>query len=154
MDEYITKEGLHQLKQELEVLKGQKRHEIATWLREAAQQGDLTENAEYVEAKEAQTALENKIEDYERRLRNAKVVEGVSGGDEVAIGTTIELTGASAKKQLTVRLVGSVGSDGAQEGAISASSPMGQALLGKRVGDAVEVTTPKGVKKYKVIRIA
>jgi len=154
MEEYITKEGLHELKQELEVLKGQKRHEIATWLREAAQQGDLTENAEYVEAKEAQTALENKIEDLERRLRNSKIVEGVAGGDQVAIGTTIELTGLSAaKKPLTVRLVGSVG-EGMTEGAVSASSPMGSALMGKKVGDAVEVETPKGVKKYKVIRIA
>lgn len=153
MEEYITKEGLQQLKQELELLKGEKRREIAIWLREAAQQGDLTENAEYVEAKEAQTALENRIEDLERRLRNSKIVEGVVGGDHVAIGATIELTGASAKKGLVVRLAGSEGAD-VTAGTISASSPMGSALMGKKVGEMVEVETPKGVKKYKIIRIA
>jgi len=153
MDEYITKDGSRQLKQELELLKSEKRREIAIWLREAAQQGDLTENAEYVEAKEAQTALENRIEEIERRLRSAKVVDGVSGGDQVAIGATIELTGTSAKKGLVVRLAGSEGAD-VTAGTISASSPMGQALLGKKVGEAVEVETPKGVKKYKVVRIA
>lgn len=153
MEEYITKEGLTQLKQELEFLKGEKRREIAQWLREAAQQGDLTENAEYVEAKEAQTALENKIDDLERRLRNAKVVDGAVATDQVGVGTTIELTGSSAQGGLKVRLVGSEEAN-IDEGFISAASPMGQALLGKRVGDAVEVTTPKGVKKYKVLRIA
>lgn len=153
MEEYITKEGLTQLKQELEFLKGEKRREIAQWLREAAQQGDLTENAEYVEAKEAQTALENKIDDLERRLRSAKVVDGAVATDQVGVGTTIELTGSSAQGGLKVRLVGSEEAN-IDEGFISAASPMGQALLGKKVGDAVEVTTPKGVKKYKVLRIA
>lgn len=153
MEEYITKEGLTQLKQELEFLKGEKRREIAQWLREAAQQGDLTENAEYVEAKEAQTALENKIDDLERRLRSAKVVDGSVATDQVGVGTTIELTGSSAQGGLKVRLVGSEEAN-IDEGFISAASPMGQALLGKKVGDAVEVTTPKGVKKYKVLRIA
>lgn len=142
-----------QLKQELEFLKGEKRREIAQWLREAAQQGDLTENAEYVEAKEAQTALENKIDDLERRLRSAKVVDGAVATDQVGVGTTIELTGSSAQGGLKVRLVGSEEAN-IDEGFISAASPMGQALLGKKVGDAVEVTTPKGVKKYKVLRIA
>ena len=153
MEEYITKEGSVQLKQELEFLKGEKRREIAQWLREAAQQGDLTENAEYVEAKEAQTALENKIDDLERRLRNAKIVDGVVATDQVGVGTTIELTGSSVQGGLKVRLVGSEEAN-IDEGFISAASPMGQALLGKKVGDAVEVTTPKGVKKYKVLRIA
>src|SRR5690554_4664349 len=143
MEEYITKEGLTQLKQELEFLKGEKRREIAQWLREAAQQGDLTENAEYVEAKEAQTALENKIDDLERRLRSAKVVDGAVATDQVGVGTTIELTGSSAQGGLKVRLVGSEEAN-IDEGFISAASPMGQALLGKKVGDAVEVTTPKG----------
>lgn len=153
MEEYITKEGLQQLKQELELLKGEKRREIAVWLREAAQQGDLTENAEYVEAKEAQTALENRIEDLERRLRNSKIVEAGAGGDQVAIGATIELTGAAAKKGMVIRLAGSEGAD-VTAGTISASSPMGSALMGKKVGDSVEVETPKGIKKYKIIRIA
>lgn len=146
---YITKKGLKQLKKDLEELTTVKRWEIAKWLREAAAQGDLSENAEYMEAKESQTALEERIQALEQRLRTAKVVSGRSG-DSVEVGAHIGL--AIASKKIKIRLVGSEESD-ATAGLISTDSPMGKALLGKKVGEIAEVPTPNGVKKYKITKI-
>lgn len=146
---FITKKGLRQLKRELEELKTVKRWEIATWLRESASQGDLTENAEYMEAKEALTALEEKIDTFEQRLRTAKVVSG-RRSDVVDVGATITLS--TSTKKMRLRLVGSEEADAAA-GHISTYSPMGKALLGKKVGETVEVTTPKGTRRYRVTRI-
>lgn len=147
---HITKKGLRQLKTDLEELRGEKRWEIAQWLREAASQGDLAENAEYMEAKEAQTALEEKIEALETRLRDAKVVSGRSRG-AAEVGAEIQL--AAASKKMKLKLVGVEEADAAL-GLVSTSSPIGKALLGKKVGEMIEVPTPKGVRKYKITRIA
>lgn len=147
--DYITKKGLKQLKAELEELKGGKRWEIARWLRESASQGDLAENAEYMEAKEAQTALEEKISALESRLRNAKVVSGRSR-DVAEVGAEIRL--ATASRKMKLKLVGIEEADAAS-GLVSTSSPIGKALLGKKVGEVIEVPTPKGLKKYKITKI-
>lgn len=147
--DYITKKGLKQLKIELEELGGKKRWEIAQWLREAASQGDLAENAEYMEAKEAQTALEEKIKILETRLRDAKVVSGRSR-DIAEVGAEIRLVAASRKMKL--KLVSLEEADAAL-GLVSTNSPIGKALLGKKVGEVIEVPTPKGLKKYKITKI-
>ncbi len=150
MEEYITQKGLNQLKEELKELKTQKKWEIANWLKEAAQQGDMAENAEYIAAKEAQTALEARIEELENKIRNAKVVRKKQG--EATVGATVELI-ASGNKKHKVQLVSSEESD-ASGGKISISSPMGNALMGKQEGEDVEVVTPKGKKRYRIVKIA
>lgn len=150
MVEYITKRGLRILRKELKELKDVKRWEIAKWLREAASGGDLSENAEYMEAKEVQTALEVKIEVIEEKLRSAKVVSGHKR-DIVEVGSAIIL--ASASKKTKLKLVGSEEAD-VSAGFLSADSPMGKAVLGKRVGETVKVSTPRGIRRYKLTKIA
>lgn len=160
MVEYITKRGLRILRKELKELRDVKRWEIAKWLREAASGGDLSENAEYMEAKEVQTALEVKIEIIEEKLRSAKVVSGHKR-DIVEVGSAIVLASASARdgrdgsasKKTKLKLVGSEEAD-VSAGFLSAESPMGKAVLGKRVGETVKVSTPRGIRKYKLTKIA
>lgn len=153
MEEYITSEGVRKLKKELIHLKDTKRKEIAQWLREAAGEGDFTENAEYVEAKEAQTALESQIESIEKRLRTATVVPDKKKKGEVSVGAEVELAKSRSKVHRTIRLVSAEDVD-VVSGSISADSPMGRALIGKKKGEKVSVVTPKGKKQYTIIRIA
>lgn len=150
MEEYITPSGLNQLKKELADLKNVKRWEIAQWLREASQQGDLDENSEYVAAKEAQTALEGKIDEIEELIRSAKVIRHRQK-DVVDIGSRVEFL-ASGNNKMKIRLVSSEEAD-AGEGKISPHSPLGKALLGRKVGEDIEVLTPKGRKKYRITKI-
>ncbi|MDX1535270.1 MAG: transcription elongation factor GreA [Candidatus Spechtbacterales bacterium] len=154
MEEYnITKKGLNQLKKELDELKNVKKWEVAKWLKEAAEGGDMDENSEYVAAKEAQTALETRISELESKIRNAKVIKR-RRKDIVEVGSKVEYTphGSSTKK-FKITLVSTEEAD-ASNGKISIGSPIGKALRGKKKGDKVEVHTPKGKKKYKIIRIA
>lgn len=148
--EYITKKGLDQLKEELDKLKNEKTWEIAAWLREASAQGDMIENAEYVAAKEAQTALEERIEELEKRIRSANVIKRRKK-DIVDIGASVEFVN-KANTSIKIMLVGSPETE-AGEGKISMLSPLGRAMMGKKVGDYVEVLTPKGRKKYKITKI-
>lgn len=148
--EYITKKGLEKLKKELYELNNVKRWEVAQWLREASSQGDLDENAEYVSAKEAQTALENKIDELEERIRTAQVIKKRIS-DVVGVGSKVEFV-TSSQKKLNVVLVSIEESD-AEKGKISTVSPLGTALFGKKVGDNIEVLTPKGIKRYRVTKI-
>lgn len=153
MDEYnITKKGLNNLKKELDELKNVKKWEIAEWLREAASNGDMDENSEYVAAKEAQTALETRISDLENKIRNAKVVKR-RRKDIADVGSKVEyaLSGSSKKSKITLV---STEEANASEGKISVGSPIGRAFLGKKKGDNVEVHTPKGKKKYRITHIA
>lgn len=153
MEEYnITKKGLDKLKAELEELKNVKKWEIADWLREAAAQGDLDENSEYIAAKEAQTALETKIGELENKIRNAKVIKR-RRKDMVDVGSRVEYASSGSKKKLKITLVNSEEADAAS-GKISMDSPFGKAFFGKKPGEEVEVHTPKGKKKYKITRIA
>ncbi|MDX1608057.1 MAG: transcription elongation factor GreA [Candidatus Spechtbacterales bacterium] len=151
MEEYFTQKGLKQMKAELEKLKTEKKWEIAKWLKEAATQGDMDENAEYLAAKEAQTALENRIEELEHKIRNAKVIKR-RNKDIVEIGAKVEYATQSNKKS-KIMLVSSEEAD-AGEGKISVTSPMGKAMLGKKKGENIEVHTPKGKKRYRITKIA
>lgn len=150
MEEFFTKKGLKQLKTELEELKTVKKWEIAEWLREAATQGDMDENAEYLAAKEAQTALENRIEELEQKIRSAKVITRRKK-DIVDVGAKVEFATSSNNKN-KVMLVSTEEAD-ASDGKISFASPLGKALMGRKVGEHVEVHTPKGKKKYKITKI-
>jgi len=146
---YLSKEGLEQLKKELERLK-LKRQEIAQRLEEAKALGDLSENTEYLQAKEAQGFNEGKILELEDTLKNAVVISKNGGNSIVQIGGTVEVNSQGEKQTFTI-----VGSEEANpaEGKISNESPLGRAFLGHKVGDAVNVETPRGRANYKIISV-
>lgn len=148
---YVTKDGLAKLKAELKQLKTVKRKEIAGRIQEAKELGDLSENAEYAEAKTEQAFIEGRIIELENTLKNASVISEEASGEVVQIGSTVMLKAGDTDKQYTI--VGSNEAD-PSKGLISNESPLGQAFLGKKVGDIVEVKVPKGVVKYKVIKVA
>jgi len=146
---YISKDGLEQLKKEIEELK-LKRQEIAQRLEEAKSLGDLSENTEYLQAREAQAFNEGKILELEETLKNAVVIDKNGRKSVVQVGGTVEVSSASGKQIFTI-----VGSKEAMpsEGKISNESPIGRAFLGHKVGDSIDVETPKGRTNYKVISI-
>ncbi|MFH0852477.1 MAG: transcription elongation factor GreA [bacterium] len=146
---YLSKEGLEQIKKELEELK-LKRQEIAQRLEDAKSLGDLSENTEYLQAKEAQSFNEGKILELEELLKNAVVISKNGGSSAVQIGGTIEVSSQGEKYNFTI-----VGSEEAKpsDGKISNESPLGKAFLGRKVGEMVEVETPRGKATYKIISI-
>lgn len=147
---YISEEGRQELERELEYLRTVKRREIAERIKEAKSLGDLSENAEYQEAKEAQAANEGRIAELEDLLRRAVVIKKRGGGERVWIGSTIEVK--SGLKRRTFTIVGSEESD-PEKGFISNESPLGRAFLGKKVNDTVEVETPSGKITYTILAI-
>lgn len=150
MDYFLTEERLKELKDELNELKTAKRLEIAERLKHAKELGDLSENAEYQEAKEEQAQLEKRIEDLEHIIHNSKVIKtGVERG-VIDIGSTIEVLRNG--NPLKFQIVGS-SETRPEEGLISNESPFGKVLMGKKVGDSVEVDTPQGKIEYKIFKI-
>jgi transcription elongation factor GreA len=148
---YLTAEGAARLKAELENLKGPGREEMAKRLRAAIQMGDLSENADYHKAKEDQGFLEGRIQELEYLLRNAIIVEGNNGGDQVDIGTKVTIQEGSEEPE-TYYMVGAKEAD-PRNGRISNESPIGQALMGHRVGETVIAETPAGQIKFKILEI-
>ncbi|HEY5903788.1 MAG TPA: transcription elongation factor GreA [Anaerolineales bacterium] len=148
---YLTSEGEDKLRAELEELKGPRRDELARRLRSAIQMGDLSENADYKKAKEDQGFLEGRIQEIEAILRNAVTIEKRLGSDTVAIGShvTIQEEGEPAE---TYHLVGPTEAD-PRSGRISHESPIGKALLDKRVGDDAQAETPGGIITFKILKI-
>jgi transcription elongation factor GreA len=147
---YISEEGLRELKNELEALRTVKRREIAERIKEAKALGDLSENAEYQEAKEAQAANEGRIAELEDLLRRAVVIKKRDGLERVWIGSTVEVKSGIRRRTFTI--VGSEEAD-PDKGFISNESPLGQAFLGKKIDEEVEVETPAGKIKYKILAI-
>ncbi len=144
----LTKEGYEKLKKELEELQGPVRLTIAEAIREAKSHGDLRENAAYHEAKLNQTRLEHRISELEKTLRSAKIVERPEGqADSIQLGSKIVLYDEEFDEDMEVTLVGAFEADPAN-GLVSISSPLGEGLVGKVTGDAIEVSTPGGVNKY------
>jgi len=161
--EYISPEGLEKLKRELEERKTAKRQEIAQRLEEAKALGDLTENTEYAAAKEAQSFNEGRILELAEIIREATLIrpsrrKGASGQKKVQLGSVVEvkLMGGpclkGAAKRQTFTIIGSQEADPAQ-GKISNESPLGQAFLGHQINDIIELETPKGKVKYKIVNI-
>jgi len=148
---YLSQEGLESLKKELQELKTKKRQEIAKRLQEAKDLGDLSENAEYLEAKEAQALNDNRINELEELLKNAVVIETPSEENIVAVGSTIEVKSNDNGTE-TFTIVGSTEAK-PQEGKISNESPLGKAFIGRKIGEEIEVKTPGGIAKYKIIKI-
>tara|TARA_Y100000310_G_C20651902_1_gene799901 strand:+ start:363 stop:821 length:459 start_codon:yes stop_codon:yes gene_type:complete len=152
MKDYITKEGKEKLQGELEYLKSTKRKELANRIRAAAAMGDLSENFDYQNAKEDQDMTERRIAELESTLFNAKVIEHAAGkNEEVQIGSKVTLQ--TGKEKWTIAITGPQEADPLQD-KISASSPLGEALLGRKKGDTFGVETPQGHMRYKILEIA
>lgn len=147
-EEYLTKEKFEELTKELEYLKSQKRKEVAESLEYAKGLGDLSENAEYHEARETQANVEDRIVKLEAILKTAVIVSDKHGG-VVSIGSTAVLIKDKDKSKHAFMLVGSEEVDIAQ-GKISIHSPLGNALVGKRKGDHVQFQSPSGIVNYTV----
>lgn len=147
---YLTKERYDAIVGEIATLKTEGRKVIAERLRHAKDLGDLSENSEYQEAREEQSRLEVHIEELEELLRNSSIIKMESGGITVRIGSKVKLKKGSAVKQYTI-----VGSNEAKplEGLVSNESPIGQAVLGKKVGDIIRVKAPSGIVEYEVVEI-
>lgn len=150
----LTYAGLKALEEELEDLKVVKRKEVAGKIREAREQGDLSENAEYDAAKDEQRDIEARIEELEGILKNAEVVvEDEVDFDKINVGCTVEVYDITFEEEMEFKLVGSTEAN-SLEGKISNESPVGQALIGKKVNDIVEVETQAGIMQYKVLHIS
>ena len=149
----LTEEGLKKLEEELEVLKGEKRKEIAEKIKVARSYGDLSENSEYDDAKNEQAILEARIADIEASLKNAVIIdENDINNDKVHVGSTVIIKNVATDKEMQIRIVGSNESN-PKEMKISDESPIGMGLIGKVVDDVAEIETPGGVVAYKVIDI-
>jgi transcription elongation factor GreA len=150
--EAITRDGVVALENEIEELEGPARTELAARIKAARELGDLKENAEYHIAKEDQAHLETRIKRLRQRLKNAVVVEAEDAGDSFAFGLTAEVLDEGSGAVNTWTLVGSTEADPAA-GRLSAESPIGRALRDAKVGEPVEVETPKGVRTFVVERL-
>lgn len=139
----LTKEGVEKLRAELEELKDVKRPEVVRQLQEARAQGDLSENADYDAAREAQAQTEGRIKEIENILDNYKIIRVTSNDDKVNIGKTIKIKFIERKKEATYKLVGTIEANPAQN-LISIESPVGKSVLGTSVGDTVSVRLENG----------
>ncbi|MFL5949475.1 MAG: transcription elongation factor GreA [Gaiellaceae bacterium] len=153
-DVILTPEGYEKLKQEIEFLSTDKRREVAERIRTAREFGDIAENAEYDDAKNEQALLEHRIATLEERLRNARVISKKDvAKDVVSIGSKVKLRDVDAKQTVEYRIVGSAEANPA-ENKLSNESPVGKAIIGRKKGETVEVTTPRGsVVKFKIMEI-
>lgn len=149
----LTYTGLKQYEDELQDLKVNKRQEIAQKIKEAREQGDLSENAEYDAAKDEQRDIEARIEQLEKLLKNAEVVvEEEIDLEKINIGCRVKLLDVEEDEEMEFKIVGSTEANSLQN-KISNESPVGHALLGRKVGDVVDVETQAGVIQYRVLDI-
>jgi transcription elongation factor GreA len=150
----LTPEGYEKLKQEIDYLSNDKRREVADRIRAAREFGDINENAEYDDAKNEQALLEQRIAKLEERLRSARVLEkGEVSSDIVSVGSLVRLRDIDAGKTFEYYIVGSAEADPA-ELRLSNESPVGKAIMGRKKGETVEVTTPRGASlKFKILGI-
>ena len=149
----LTYQGLQKLEEELQNLKVVRRKEVAQKIKEAREQGDLSENAEYDAAKAEQRDIEARIEDIEKILKNAEVVvEEEVELDKISIGCKVKILDVEENEELEYKIVGSTEAN-SLKGKISNESPVGKALLGAKIGDVVKVETQVGELEYKVLEI-
>jgi transcription elongation factor GreA len=148
--EYLSRAGLEKLRAELDELVNVRRTEIATRIHEAKEHGDITENAEYEDAKNEQAFIEGRIQALTALIKNAVIIEENTSTTHVQIGSTVEIQGSNGRETYTI-----VGSTEAapEEGRISNESPVGRALLGRKKGDKVTVSVPAGDSVYTIVGI-
>jgi transcription elongation factor GreA len=150
---YLTEEGLQKVKDELEYLTTTRRREVAQMIAEAKAEGDLSENAGYDEAKNAQGFLEGRVRDLENILKNAVIIaDQEHAGNTISIGRTVKVCEDGTDFEETYTIVGSLEADPIK-GRISNESPMGKALLGKKKGQKVVVESPGGTITFKILKI-
>lgn len=149
----LTYAGLRKLEEELHDLKVVKRKEVAEKIKEAREQGDLSENAEYDAAKDEQRDIEARIEEIEKILKNAEVVvEDEVDLDKISVGCKVRVYDMEFDEEMELKIVGSTEANSLQ-GKISNESPVGKALIGAKTGDVVDVELPTGVMQYKILEI-
>jgi transcription elongation factor GreA len=148
---YLSKEGLDKLRQELEEMTSVKRPEVAQRIHDAKEHGDLSENAEYEDAKNEQAFVEGRIQTLEALIKNATLIDEHTSNDHVQIGSTVKVSGPDGSQ--TFMIVGSTEAK-PTEGKISNESPVGRALLGKKKGENVTVQVPAGDIAYKIVAIS
>jgi transcription elongation factor GreA len=149
----LTPEGYETLKQEIDLLRGEKRREVAERIRVAREFGDIAENAEYDDAKNEQAMLEHRIAQLEERLLSARVISKKEiSKDAVSIGSKVRLRDMQANKTFEYRIVGSAEANPA-ENKLSNESPVGKAIMGRKKGEVVEVSAPRGSLKFKILEI-
>ena len=147
----LTYEGLKALEDELHELKVNRRREVAQKIKEAREQGDLSENAEYDAAKEEQRDIELRIEEIDKILKNAEVVDDNDGDSSVInVGCTVTIKDLEFNEEMEYKIVGSTEAD-SLKGKISNESPVGKALIGAQKGETVEVETPACIIKYEIL---
>ncbi len=155
----VTKEGLKKIKDELDFLKSTKREEIAMRLKEAISYGDLSENAEYEEAKNEQAFVEGRILELEKQVKNARLItehdiKKAAKGISIEIGSVVTVRNKTdGDEPETYTIVGSMEADPIEH-KISNESPIGKALLGREKGDTVDVIAPAGKFKYEILKVA
>jgi transcription elongation factor GreA len=151
--ELLTQEGFEKLQEEFRYLTEVRRREVADRIRQAREFGDISENSEYDDAKNEQYLLERRISEVQRRLRNAKVVDPASAETgSVDLGTRVTLRVVGQDEERTFQIVGANESDPGS-GKLSHSSPVGRAVLKRRVGEKVTVATPRGATEYEIVNI-
>lgn len=149
----LTYEGLKELENELHQLKVVTRKEVAQKIKEAREQGDLSENAEYDAAKDEQRDIEARIEEIEKILKNAEVIdEDEVDLEKINIGCVVKLFDMTFDEEVSYKIVGSTEAD-IFEGKISNESPIGMALLGRKIGEEVEVEGVDGIENYRILDI-
>jgi len=149
----LTPEGLRRLVEELEHLKTVRRKEVAARIKQAKEFGDLMENSEYEDAKNEQAFVEGRILQLEAMLRNPQVIDNQNThSDRITVGCTVRVKELASGDEITYMIVGFAEADPAKD-KISDESPVGRALLGKRKGEAVEVSAPAGKMRYTVLHI-
>jgi transcription elongation factor GreA len=149
---FLTEEGIQKIKEELKELKGPVRAELAARLRSAIEMGDLSENADYIKAKEDQGFIEGKIQELEETLKRTKVIDQLNNSsDTVQIGSIVMVKEEGYKQEL-IHIVGSKEAN-PDSGKLSYESPIGSALLGHKISDIVRVKTPGGGINFKIIKI-
>ena len=149
----LTREGYEKLKEEIDYLRSDKRREVAERIKTAREFGDIAENAEYDDAKNEQALLEHRIAQLEERLLSARVIEKKDiPKDVVSVGSKVRLRDLQANKSVEYHIVGSAEANPAEH-KLSNESPVGKAIMGKKKGEVVEVTAPRGALKFKILDI-
>ncbi len=146
----LTRDGLKKLEDELDELKTVHRREVNERIRQAKEFGDISENAEYEDAKQEQAFVEGRILKLESMIRNARIIDQSDFvADAVHLGATVKVKDLGANKSFDFTIVGSAEAD-PKNARLSNESPLGSTLMGRKVGETVDVTTPRGVVKYKI----
>ncbi|HMM48205.1 MAG TPA: transcription elongation factor GreA [Miltoncostaeaceae bacterium] len=150
----LTEEGHAKLREEIEYLSNVKRREVAERIKEAREFGDISENSEYDDAKNEQAQVEQRIQQLEQRLRNARVVATDDlPKDVVSIGTRVTLRDTTSGKNREYAIVGSAEAN-PREGRLSNESPVGKALMGRKKGETVTIPAPRGALEYEIVKVS